>query len=901
MFRQLKYFLILVYTLSFKLANCQNQAGIIIKGTVLSKENNTPVQGASVIFRDSKDSIVEAYTITNENGKFIIKKAGVLLHKYAIVVSHISYVTETFNFSNITLPVNENVDSLVLRISMRVNKLENIIIKASKSPVILKNDTIEYSAKPFITPEVKKLEDLLKNINGFSIDESGLISYNGKQLEKILIDGEDLADKSYKIISKNLDVALIDKVQVVKNYNDDRLLRNIQSSDKVGINIKINNNYKNRLSMSTDLGFSLNGKQDVGINSIYLQKKVKFLTIVNYNNTGNISSKNDLQYFYHEGENNTSEINAYETFKGLIQPSLINTPKLEEPYKNDNNSFNNAVISSFKIGSKIKMKYLFGLISDVKRMEGEDITETEITSVDKWVIGTQQKARFSEKSIINRIGMQYDNSKNTLGFYNLSFSGIKQTNYFGNISRGKIIDTLNEHLQNNFHTLNFTGSETIKTNLNAILKIEFNYTNVKGEQNFLLNTNRLTGYYTVDSSYTTNKEILFQDHQQSLLNIRYIGKLLNYSYTFGIRLSDEMYNFSNNQTLSSSKQSFSDSNYLTNFTNPRISKLKILGILSGKLTNKTIFSLGGSVGKSFSEAIFNERKSLPDYKLFIEVRRNFSEFKNFHFQYTYKVEIPELSFFHPDFLISGDVTILKPSTVIDASQVHEIKLSYFGLNIYRNSQIFSTLIYHSGEYEYLTANTFNPEYSILQYLPSKKNIQVIGLVNAEKYIPTLKTKVSIQFQGTSLKRYLLINQTPKENLFNLLSTQIKFISSFSFPINFEISSKIQYLENEYLNVKGSKNKFWQNENSFKMKVLFTKKMYASIFYNYYLLTKSNSFNTLDLYTSYKLNNKLTFSIKVHNFLNAEALSQKTASASILSISSYNVVPFYFLGKISFLL
>lgn len=897
--KRVKYISFLVFLFKIICSPSFSQVHFKANGLVLSKEDHSPVGGATITLKRSADSAIIAYTITKQNGSFALEKDDIDFSTFAIEVSHISYVSEKIYFTTDSKNLIKVFEKIIFSISPKINQLKSIVINSRGRPVIINNDTIEFNVKLLKTPEVRKVEDLIKNLQGFNVDATGSITYNGRQVEKILIEGEDLADKSYKLISKNLDAAFVDKVQVIKNFSDDRLLREVEKSNKIGINLKINNDFKNKLSLGVDIGLSKEGKQDVGQNSIYLTKGIKFLSLLNYNNTGNISGK-EIKYFYKQGEHNYGGSFDDELSIGIVKPSRINVPDLSDSYKNDNDNLNSAIMASWKVGKTIKMKFLSGYTTSKLRNAGGTIMETTISSTDKWMIETNQAARYSENSMVNRITLQHDNSGNNTGSYSFDFFIIKQNNLFDEISQGDVHDTLQEQLHNNSKSIHFNGSETFRINQKSVFKVDLNYSKERISQNFSVLTNRLFGFFSVDPSYSMNKQNLsYNSHVEDLI-LRYIGKSSTFSYNLGFQLSGNMNDYANSISLSSWKPGNVDSNYPANLLNPAIVKYALFGLASRKVGRQSVISIGGSFGQSFLNVIKNESKKLLFFKSFMEIKKNISEFKFLAFQYSLKRAIPDIEYFSPKNLISGNISIMQPPALVESALINEANLTYVEQNILQNSQFFASATYRKSSNEYNLSGVLLPEYAIYSYFPTKNNTQFIALVNGERFIAPIKSKIVLQFQGSTFKRSLSINQKWKDNISNLVSVQLKFLSSFKLPINLELSTRIQYFQNRFLNERNGDSHFWQNENSAKTKIYFSENIYSSISYKYYSLSKDSKFDAFEFYTSFKMKKNFIFSITVHNFLNSSAFSQKSISPAIVGVNSFRVVPRYILGKISIL-
>ncbi|MEY5046150.1 MAG: hypothetical protein RL713_1375, partial [Bacteroidota bacterium] len=82
--------------------------------------------------------------------------------------------------------------------------LPEIQIKGNALVAKRRGDTLIFSADRFKRPEAIRLEQLLSNVPGFQVDASGRISFNGRPIKKLMLDGDDLTAENYQLISRNL-------------------------------------------------------------------------------------------------------------------------------------------------------------------------------------------------------------------------------------------------------------------------------------------------------------------------------------------------------------------------------------------------------------------------------------------------------------------------------------------------------------------------------------------------------------------------------------------------------------------------------------------------------------------------------------------------------------------------
>ena len=279
---------------------CQMSIGqtwVTLTGRVVSSGDSS-IAGASVIIRGIQESVPYGFCISSKEGKFIIRLNIEKPGSYFLQVSHVGFQSVIKQVEIDNEP--HHVYDYFFRLLPSIIELKEVIVTTKLPSISMKKDTVEYNAADFKNQEVVKMEDLLRNINGFMVDSRGRISYNGKKVEKILIDGDDPAGGNYAIISKYLGASVIKKIQVINNYTDNRLMRDVQRSDKIAINIVVEEKFKNRISGSIEAGGAVQNHYVTDANLIYLTTKVKLLTFSNANNIGN-SVRSDFQYYFNEG------------------------------------------------------------------------------------------------------------------------------------------------------------------------------------------------------------------------------------------------------------------------------------------------------------------------------------------------------------------------------------------------------------------------------------------------------------------------------------------------------------------------------------------------------------------------------------------------------------------------
>lgn len=185
-----------------------------ISGTITTEAGNKPLESATVYLEKAKDSTLVTYTITDQNGFFSIEDKTVAKD----LRLYVSYVgMQTFR-KDITLTTDE-IDLGTIKMELSDNTLDEVVIK-SRAPITIKKDTLEFNVKSFKTKKDATVEDLLKKLPGVEVDEEGKISVNGKEVNKILVNGKPFFGDDPTITTRNLTKEIIEKVQITDTKTD---------------------------------------------------------------------------------------------------------------------------------------------------------------------------------------------------------------------------------------------------------------------------------------------------------------------------------------------------------------------------------------------------------------------------------------------------------------------------------------------------------------------------------------------------------------------------------------------------------------------------------------------------------------------------------------------------------
>ncbi|MFT5999113.1 MAG: hypothetical protein ACI81P_001570 [Neolewinella sp.] len=202
-----------------------------LKGTVVD-EQNAPLGFATITLLRAGTTELLAYATTDDTGAFSIRvdSAG----SFDVVTRYLGRTTESLHLEW-PLPIAP-ITIILLPSSAELPSIE---VTADRRPVTVKNDTTSYSMNAFRDSLDRSVEDVLRKIPGISVSEDGSIEVNGKPIQTILVEDTDLFGMDYQLGSKNIRAHDITTVETIDHYQVDAVLRDVNLSDAVVINLKL--------------------------------------------------------------------------------------------------------------------------------------------------------------------------------------------------------------------------------------------------------------------------------------------------------------------------------------------------------------------------------------------------------------------------------------------------------------------------------------------------------------------------------------------------------------------------------------------------------------------------------------------------------------------------------------
>ncbi|MBC7382718.1 MAG: TonB-dependent receptor [Bacteroidia bacterium] len=274
-----KIFLIL-YLLIFN--NCLlAQQGRLVQGTITDTNHHALSEVTIKLYiNGTKDTL---NTLSEENGSF--KFSQVATSKFVVVVSSIRYETYTGNYNFAESAMNIRLEEITLVPFVKI--LQEVFITYSP-PVVIKTDTIEYKADSFKVKQDAFVEDLLKKLPGIQVNKNGVITAQGKQVNKIKINGKDFFGGNIKAATQELPSNIIDKVQVIDDYGDIAAVSGIKDGEpnKV-INLQLKKDKSHGTLGKAEAGYGSSKTYKASLSTNFFNDNSQFSVIGKSNNINN--------------------------------------------------------------------------------------------------------------------------------------------------------------------------------------------------------------------------------------------------------------------------------------------------------------------------------------------------------------------------------------------------------------------------------------------------------------------------------------------------------------------------------------------------------------------------------------------------------------------------------------
>ncbi len=852
----------------------------------------TPLELANVIAVNKNSKAIASYGITDSEGRFRLNLKRDSL--YILKASYLGY--ETWEE---TITAAENtVKNIVLKES--ANQLNEVDV-VHELPVTVSGDTIVYKTDAFTDGREKKLENVLEKLPGFEVDDNGEVKVQGKKVDKVLVEGKEFFDGDTKMATKNIPANAVDKVQVLRNFNDVSPMKGLNDEDNIALNIKLKEGKKSLLFGDISLGAGPDDRYITHPNLFYYSKKLSLNFIGDLNNIGQQAFTMQDYFRFNGGLKNlarksgsTMKLSSDEIGMSLLQDNRARsiTSKLGAlnfSY-NPNNSWN---FSGFAIGSQV-----------------DNLLESESMRTYIREDGVNTEALYSS----------FD-QKSTSGLFKWSSTYAPDNElhiaYDGFI---KLAD-LEEH-RNLISTFNELENRIVSGRSNRPFSIEqsFEAFYAPGEKNiFSVEANHLykkqlpgLGLQTTEQPFNNliplvgespfglkqDMSILTRKMETTLnyyhvlnktnhLNFRTGSSLLNQDLISGIaeRLSDGSVEAQQDGQLRNNvSYSYSDIFFGVGYKT-KLNKLTVHPGFNVHFYHTKDVQTGSS--NSFNKSLF-----LPNFK----AKYDFRSSESISLDYRIQAEFTDVQNLAQGLTIRSYNSLFSGNRRLKNAWYHSLNLNYYNFNMFNFTNIYAGLTYQKKFSD--IQNMLN--YNGLNRLNTPVNIDSVnenftGFGSYEKRFSFMKFRTSTNLSYSKFNN--AIDNTPNKNTSFAQNYKGSVDTNFEKFPNFEIG--FEKIINNYRSNSGN-SLFVTNRPFANVEAYFFNRftITADYEYNDYRNRKGGPRSTYDLLNAaiyyQKEASKWEFKLSGLNLLNTSSVRRDSFSNNLISTYEYFIQPRYFM-------
>lgn len=275
------YILLFIFIFSLQIGDAQQMLNGVVKD-----EQGKPVASANVILQLNEKGPIISFAITNENGEFSVKRPPNADSAF-IMITHLSYAKKEFY-------IHSSLPFLEIELSAQQYKLPELVVKTE--PVTRRGDTLIFNISSYREDSDQNLEQVLNKIPGITVESNGSIKYDGLDISKFYIEGLDMLEGRYKIVTRNLNIDAIRDIEIIEHHQPIRALDSLVRPDNAAINLRLKSNVAITGSLRGGTGASpalyLAGGDVFGFT-----KKQQFNILASANNIGE-NQRNNFQNLY---------------------------------------------------------------------------------------------------------------------------------------------------------------------------------------------------------------------------------------------------------------------------------------------------------------------------------------------------------------------------------------------------------------------------------------------------------------------------------------------------------------------------------------------------------------------------------------------------------------------------
>ncbi len=692
--------LILVAVLLFSISlTAQN---IKVRGVIKDSIGN-PLELANVIAIEKETGAVESYGITNYQGRYKLDLP--VNNTYILRASFLGY--ETLE-KTVSIP-QDGVDLLQdFTLNSKASELEGVEI-IYEMPVTVRGDTIVYNADSFTTGDERKLGDILNKLPGIEVNDDGEIEVEGKTVSKVMVEGKDFFDGDSKLATKNIPADAVDKIEVLRNYNEVDQMRGLgNDQDNIAINIKLKEGKKNFWFGEITAGGGIaegEGKYLVHPKLFYYSPKYSINFITDFNDIGEVPfTWRDYFKFtggfrnFNRGGGTNFSISQSDLGFALTQNNRAN--EIETKFLAGN--------FSLDVSNKWDLSG-FAILSDNK-------TNMVTNSIRNYIVSNTTETTSSINDLRTQLGMLklssvFKPNSNFQLDYDVLFKTSKQTENDQTLSLfDEETNNILEEKENNPFSVNQNLNVYYTANDKNIFagQIQHLWQDEDPFYNAIVDLLPFGGILPVDTlqnRFNINQEKNIKTNKlDAKIDYYYvINNKSNINFTIGSTLSSQQFNSNIFQLLdNSTRVDFTETPEINDENLPLVNDVNFnftdafIGFhykfKTGKFTitpGTTLHNYNVKNEQLGSTITQNDWKVLPDLNIILQLKKS----ESLRFNYSISSEYTDINNYAEAFVFNNYNRMFRGNRNLENSLSHSYNLNYFSFNMFNYTNISGSINY----------------------------------------------------------------------------------------------------------------------------------------------------------------------------------------------------------------
>lgn len=229
MTKMIRVLFLFVITLLITISTNAQQRGVIMGANIILSVKDSltkaPLEFVTAVLTKidkSKNKEIFTYAISDSSGS--IKFNRIPVSDYEITLQYVGYFMKllpNIKIDGMELLKGDNMKDLgVIELKENITELNAVTIVGHVVPIKYLGDTIQYNAAAFKLSDTDVLEDFFKKLPGWSVDNNGRITANGKVIEQITVNGRIFFLNDPVFVSRNLPAKLLKNIKLFEKQSN---------------------------------------------------------------------------------------------------------------------------------------------------------------------------------------------------------------------------------------------------------------------------------------------------------------------------------------------------------------------------------------------------------------------------------------------------------------------------------------------------------------------------------------------------------------------------------------------------------------------------------------------------------------------------------------------------------